>query len=158
MEVTGWSLNWISRECSLKGLQKLKVLNIHCICQGLVVTKSQNKRNLKLLEVWLKNVLTDTKKYHDKSQYIRKFEIELFVDTCNLTRPVTSRRLYRYGYPRPPSPWGNRVASLWFWIIKFANIPLYLSSPCHSIRVGFAESIFTSLIRICALNPSKSRH
>lgn len=38
---------------------------------GLAVTKSQNKRSLKLLEIWLKNVLTVTKKYRVSNRYTK---------------------------------------------------------------------------------------
>lgn len=43
------------------------------------------------------------------------------------------------------------------WIIKCTDIPLSLSSLGHLITVGFVELIFTSLIRVSALNP-KFRH
>ena len=43
-----------------------------------------------------------------------------------------------------------------YWLIKFGNISLSLTFPRPSIKVGFAEFIFTSFMQISALNP-KSR-
>ena len=45
-----------------------------------------------------------------------------------------------------------------YYIIKYANIPFSLSfPPSYSIKMGFVELLFTSLIRISVLNP-KSKH
>ena len=44
-----------------------------------------------------------------------------------------------------------------YYIIKCANIPFSLSSLRYSIKMGFVELLFTSLIRISVLNP-KPKH
>ena len=44
-----------------------------------------------------------------------------------------------------------------YWIIKCANIPLFLGFSRSFNHSGFCQLIFTSLIRISAINP-KSKH
>ena len=60
--------------------------------------------------------------------------------------------------PRQPSPWGNFVNP--YWIIKCANIPLSFSFPRSIGHSGWLSQwvIFTSLIRISALNATSKHH
>ena len=65
--------------------------------------------------------------------------------------------MWKRGPFRPSQSWPCMVIQNPYWIIKCTDILLSWASLGHSITVGFAELIFTSLTRISAFFP-KFRH